>query len=106
MVGVGLHHGLDGGLQSARELALQLVRVNEVFHGLGHQLLELLRLEVGRKAPLLEIEDAVADDIFLIVLEHLMHEVLQSLRRDGEVQLCKGIAEVDVGQLVDVEGKI
>ena len=106
MVGVGLHHGLDGGLQSARELPLQLVRVNEVFHGLGHQLLELLRLEVGRKAPLLEVEDAVADDIFLIVLEHLLHEVLQSLRRDGEVQLCKGVAEVDVGQLVDVEGEI
>lgn len=36
----------------------------------------------------------------------LLHEVLQRLRRDGEVKPGEGFAEVDVGQLVDVEGEV
>ena len=41
-----------------------------------------------------------------IVLEDLLHEVLQRLRRDGKVKSGEGFAEVDVGQLVDVEGEV
>ena len=93
---VALHHGLHGG----GELLLQVGVGQQFTHGVGQQLLELLRLQVGGETPLFKVEDAVADDIVFVSLEHFLHKGLQGVRGDGEVQPGKGLAQVNVRQVL------
>ena len=87
---VALHHGLHGG----GELLLQVGTGQQLTHGAGQQLLELLRLQVGGKTPLFKVEDAVADDIALIAIHDLLHQALQRILRDGQVHIGKQLAQI------------
>ena len=100
LVGVAFQYSLQHAGNGLGQLALNGVGVHQIRHGFGQQLLELLRLQVGGKTPLFKVEDAVADDIVFVSLEHFLHKGLQGVRGDGEVQPGKGLAQVNVRQVL------
>ena len=74
--GVGLHHGLQILLEGIGKLLLQPGSVQQVTHGFGKQRLEGLGLHIGGKTDLIQIQQAVADEIALVAVQDLFHQRL------------------------------
>ena len=74
--GVGLHHGLQILLEGTGKLLLQPGGVQQITHGFGKQRLEGLGLHIGGKTDLIQIQQAVADEIALVAVHDLFHQCL------------------------------
>ncbi len=74
--GVGLHHGLQILLEGTGKLLLQPGGVQQITHGFGKQRLEGLGLHIGGKTDLIQIQQAVADEIALVAVQDLFHQRL------------------------------
>ena len=73
---VALHHGLQILLERISKLLLQPGGVQQIAHGFIQQRLEVLGFHIGGKADLIQIQQAVADDIALVAVQDLFHQCL------------------------------
>ena len=90
---VAFHEGGHRRLHGLRELGLQGVLVEQFAHGVVHQGLEGIALEVLGEADLVQVQDAVPDDIVLVADQNLLGQLLHLVFGDGKVHVGKEVGQ-------------
>ena len=102
---IAFHNGGHGLLHGLRELRLQLVLIEQIAHGTVHQGLEGVALEVLGEADLVQVQDAVANDVILVAYEDFLGKLLNLILRNGKVHVGEDLgqgAHVHVGHFGQV----
>ena len=88
------HDALQVLLQRSSELILQAGGIQQTAHGLGKDLLEHVALHIGRETDLVQIQDAVANDVALVAVHDVLHQLLQRILRNGHVHIREQLAQI------------
>ena len=96
--GVGLHDGLHILLQHIGKLFLQPGVLQQIPDGFRQQLLEGFGLHIGRKAQLVQIQQTIADEIALVAVHDLFHQLLQRILRKVQLHTIEQLPHIHIRQ--------